>query len=57
MKNLESLKSELFNKQIDANALISVQGGYTLTGCSYSGGGISDCSDTDEDKKEVSIAQ
>lgn len=49
MKNLESLQKALYKKELNFESLVSVQGGYTLTGCSSSGGNESTCTDKDKD--------
>ncbi|WP_394674544.1 hypothetical protein [uncultured Chryseobacterium sp.] len=53
MKKLESLKTKLFEKEINLKRMGSITGGYTGTGCQHSlstNGEEYECSDTDQDK-------
>lgn len=58
---LESLKSELFEKELSVKSMAKITGGYTLTGCKDSATPVTtseaDCSDKDADKpKELAYA-
>lgn len=53
---LESLKSEMFEKELSLTSMAKITGGYTLTGCSGSSTAYdtpeSDCSDKDTDQPQ-----